>query len=437
MSEIVNPSILSGFMELLPEEQVQFNRLKEIVEEGFVEFGYLPIETPAIEKLEILLSKGGGETQKQIYKIEDKSINQALKYDLTVPLARYVAQYQYDLTFPFKRYQIDRVYRGERNQRGRYREFYQADIDIIGRENLSLINDAEIPYTMYKIFKKLNIGKFTFHVNNRKILNGYFEYLAIEDKDETMRILDKIEKIGYKNVREEFTEIGIDEDTQNKIFDLIKFDTNEDVLKRLKSLDVDNKTYIEGVKELELVYKYMKEFQIEEEYINLDISIARGLDYYTSTVIETFLDGHEDLGSVCSGGRYDNLASNFTKTKLPGIGLSIGLTRLFFTLKEANLINYMDDDFHYIKALIIPMNEEQMEYAIKVGNMLRNEGENIQIYYESGKMKKKFSYADKINCEYSIIIGSDEAKEEKVSLKNMKTGLQETVQLNELINMIK
>ena len=439
MSNIINPSILPGFMELLPEDQVIFNKMKDIVEEEFVKFGYFPIETPVIEKTEILLSKGGGETQKQIYKIEDKSTDQALKFDLTVPLARYVSQYQHELVFPFKRYQIDRVHRGERNQRGRYREFYQADVDIIGRESLSIVNDAELPKTMYNIFKRLNIGSFTFNINNRKILNGYFEYLNIKDREETLRILDKIEKIGEKKVRDSFNDLGIDKNCQDKIFLLIENVSNEEVIEKLDKLssEIDNETFLEGVEELETVYKYMKEFGIEDKCIELDLSIARGLDYYTGTVLETFLNDHKELGSICSGGRYDDLASNFTNLKLPGIGLSIGLTRLFYILKENNLINFIDEDEHYLKAVVIPMSKNEYSYGIKLTNLLRDKGYPCDIYFEGGKMKKKLSFSDKVNCQYVIIIGENEVKEEKVSLKNMASGEQELVDLDNIFNHIK
>lgn len=434
MSKIIQASILPGFMELLPNDQVEFDHLKMIVEEEFKKFGYFPLDTPLIEKRELLLSKGGGETSKQIYNIENKSTDQSLRFDLTVPLARYVAMNENELAFPFKRYQIAKVYRGERNQRGRFREFYQADIDIVGRDKLSIYNDAEIPYTMYKIFKRLKIKGFSFHINNRKLLNGFLNILKIDDKEECLRTMDKMAKIGEDKVREILGNMKINEEKQDIILSLFEERTNEETLEFLDNFNKNNKdeVFAEGIQELKLVYLNMKAFGIEDECIKIDLGITRGLDYYTGSVYETFITGLEEVGSVCSGGRYENLASNFTKKTLPGIGLSIGLTRLYFILKEQDMIDFQEDE-NYIKALIIPMSEDKIPYAIDIVNLMRDKGVNSQIYFESGKMKKKFTYADKIKAKYAITIGEEEVKTNSLSIKNLTTGNQEKVAREDLI----
>lgn len=431
MTNIVRPSILPGFMELLPEDQILFDRMKEIVEEKFQKFAFLPIETPVIEKSEILFAKGGGETQKQIYKIESKSTDMSMRFDLTVPLARYVAQYFSQLQFPFRRYQIGKVYRGERNQRGRFREFYQADIDIIGHERLSLYNDAEIPAVIYEVFQALNFTDMTFHVNNRKLMNGYFASLGVEDTVGTLRSIDKLAKIGVDQVKEELFEIGLSPEDADRIINFISFEgSNEEKLQMLQALEVLNPIFIEGREELVEVYGLMKDFGVPESNILIDLSITRGLDYYTGTVFETFLDGYESIGSVCSGGRYDDLAGNYTKQKLPGIGLSIGLTRLFYQLKEADLIRF--EAKPAIEALIIPMKGCE-DYGIQVLQKLRAQGKRVQIYLEGGKMKKMFAYADKLAIPKVIIAGESERDKGAVSVRDMKTGDQVEILVDDLI----
>lgn len=428
---IIQPSILPGMMELLPEDQVEFNKMKEIIEDTFKKYAFFPMDNPVMEKMEILSAKGGGETQKQIYEFTKGSTDIGLRFDLTVPLARYVAMNFSDLTFPFRRYHIGKSYRGERNQRGRYREFYQCDVDIIGHESLSLYNDAEIPMVMAEIFESLKLDNYIFHYNNRTMLNGFFESLGIEDTVFALRTIDKILKIGEDNVKKEFVENGISEEKVNKILEFITFKgDNRQTLEYLKSLEISEETFIKGLNELEFVYEEMLRFGIKEEHITIDLSITRGLDYYTGTVIETFLKGYESIGSICSGGRYDDLASNYTKQKLPGIGLSIGLTRLYYQLKEANLINY--EVKPAVEALVIPMKGME-NYAVDLLNNLRKHDIIVQAYLESGKMKKKFNYADKLNIPYVIVIGEDEIKEEKYSLRDMKTGEQKLVGIDYLI----
>lgn len=439
--ELIQPSILSGFMELSPEDQVLFNQMKAIVEKHFQAYGFWPLDTPAIEKTEVLFSKGGGETAKQVYRIErsDHSADQALRFDLTVPLARYVAQHSQELSFPFRRYQIAKVWRGERSQKGRYREFYQADIDIIGRDQLALLNDAEIPSVIDHIFQDLGLEGLVFHINHRALLNGFFQMIGVKDLEETLRAIDKLSKIGEAGVGDILRETGLSEEGITRIFDFIaSCPSNEETLNKLHRLEAEketNEAYRQGLSDLTRVYEAMQQFGIDPERIRIDLSITRGLDYYTGMVYETFIQGHESIGSVCSGGRYDDLASNFSKEKFPGIGISIGLTRLFYQLQAADLISWGQGD--YLKALVIPMSEEEEPAAIKVVNQLRKVGLSSQLYSESGKMKKKFSYADRIQAAFVVIIGGEERAAGLVSLKNLKTGDQERLSLDEAIERIR
>ncbi len=428
---IVTPSILAGFMELLPEDQILFDQMKAIIEDKFKKYAFLPIDTPIIEKTEILLSKGGGETQKQIYKVVKGDRDMALRFDLTVPLARYVAMNANQLSFPFRRYQIGKVYRGERNQKGRFREFYQCDIDIIGQDRLAIYNDAEIPAVIYEVFCALNMTEIVFCMNNRKLLNGYFESVGITDFTNALRSIDKLAKIGQDAVVAELVAQGSDVEKIGALMDFIAFDgTNEETLAMLETLGIASESFVEGLEELKTVYAYMKRFGIPDERIKIDLSITRGLDYYTGTVFETFLVGHEGIGSVCSGGRYEDLASNFTKQKMPGIGLSIGLTRLFYKLKEEDLISLDEDPL--IQGLIIPMSDDEIDLAIEAAALLRLSDKRVQVYMEGGKLKKKFNYADKLNVPYAIIIGEEEAKTDTFTVRDMKTGEQRVLSRSDL-----
>ena len=334
------PRTLSGFMELLPDEQILFNQMKKTIEETYQKYGFLPLDTPVIELSEVLLAKAGGETEKQIYRFNKGDNDLSLRFDLTVPLSKYVAKNYGNLNFPFRRYQIGKVYRGERTQKGRFREFYQCDIDVIGDGELDLINDAELPSVIYTIFTKLGFSNFTIRINNRKILNGLFESLNQKEKAvEILRIIDKIDKIGKDAVIEELEKIEVEKEAVEKIIEFISINgTSDEKIEKLKKLNIENETYIKGVEELEYVVKHMRMFEIPENNFNVDLTIARGLDYYTGTVYETFLNDYRELGSVCSGGRYENLAEYYTDKKLPGVGVSIGLTRLFYKLNEMNLI---------------------------------------------------------------------------------------------------
>ena len=432
--QIVKPSTIAGVMELLPEDQLVFDNIKSTIEETFKKYQFLPLDTPLIEKNEILFAKGGGETEKQIYSIDSTSKDMSLRFDLTVPLARYVAEHFSDLNFPFKRYHIGKVYRGERNQKGRYKEFYQCNIDIIRNGSLSIYNDALMPKVIFEIFKKLEFNDIVFHINNRKLLNGYFKSLGIEDSTEILRTVDKLAKIG-KEETVKLLEKEVDLESAQKIVDFLTRDfTNKELLEDLRNNE-SNDLYNEGLKELESVYDYMLKFEIPDENIKIDLSITRGLDYYTSTVYETFLTGFESLGSVCSGGRYENLASNFSKQSLPGVGLSIGLTRLFYQLKQ---IGYVDKHKNALtEVLVIPMDEEFDFYAIELVNFLRKNGISVDIYLESGKFKKKLTYADKLNIKNVIIIGEEEFKENKLTLKNMEDGSQELLGFEEVLEKFK
>ena len=428
--EKVEPRTLAGFMELLPNEQILFNQMKEKIEKTYKKFGFLPLDTPVIELAEVLLAKAGGETEKQIYRFQKGDTDLALRFDLTVPLAKYVAKNYGNLSFPFRRYQIGKVYRGERAQKGRYREFYQCDIDIIGDGELDLINDAEIPAVIYTMFRELGFEDFTIKINNRRILNGLFE--SVDQKEnavEILRIIDKIEKIGKEEVIKEFEELGLKEKQISNIIDFIEIEgTSDEKIEKLENLGIENETYLKGVKELKTVIKNVRLFGVPEENFKVDLTIARGLDYYTGTVYETFLNKYREIGSVCSGGRYENLAEYYTDKSLPGVGVSIGLTRLFYKLNELNLIKA--DRKSVADILIIPM-EENLEESIKLATKLRNIGINTEIYLNDKKLKAKFKYADKLEIPYVIVLGEDEINAKEITLKDMKTGSEEKLPMDE------
>lgn len=417
----IEPRTLPGFMELMPNEQILFEQIKEKIEKTYQKFGFLPLDTPVLELSDVLLAKAGGETEKQIYRFEKGDTDISMRFDLTVPLAKYVAKNYGNLSFPFRRYQIGKVYRGERAQKGRFREFYQCDIDIIGDEELSVINDAELPSVIYTVFKELGFDDFTICMNNRKILNGLFESLEQKENSvEILRIIDKIEKIGKDAVIEELQKINISRDSIEKIINFIQIDgTTDEKLKRLQNLNIENETFKIGLEELTQVIKYVRAFGIPEQNFKVDLTIARGLDYYTGTVYETFLNQYRELGSVCSGGRYENLAEYYTDKRLPGVGISIGLTRLFYKLNELNLISANKKSISDV--LIVPMIED-MTVPIKVANNLRNKGINTEIFLNNKKLKAKMKYADKLEIPYVIVIGEDEVNSGVLKVKNMRTG---------------
>ena len=432
------PRTLSGFMELLPEDQILFNQIKNTIEEIYKLYGFLPLDTPIIELSEVLLAKAGGETEKQIYRFQKGDTDLSLRFDLTVPLAKYVAKNYGNLSFPFRRYQIGKVYRGERTQKGRYREFYQCDIDIIGDERLDLLNDAELPSIIYSIFSKLDFGEFTICINNRKILTGLFEELELEQKSqEVLRIIDKIAKIGKDTAIKELEKIQIGKEKINKIIEFVEIQgtTDEKLQKLYEMIDIESQSYFKvdnevfktGVEELKQVIENIRILGIPDKNFKIDLSIVRGLDYYTGTVYETFLNEHKELGSICSGGRYENLAENYTDKKLPGVGISIGFTRLFYQLKESNLLKIKEKSIS--KIIIIPMVKDNTK-AIKLASDLRNLGVPTQIFLEDKKLKAKLKYADKLNIPYMILIGEDEIKNNFVKVKNMQTGEEVQVELN-------
>ena len=421
MENRVEPRTLPGFMELLPNEQILFDQMKQKIEDSYKTFGFLPIDTPIIESSEVLLAKAGGETEKQIYRFTKGDNDLSLRFDLTVPLAKYVAKNYGNLNFPFRRYQIGKVYRGEKAQKGRYREFYQCDIDIIGDGELDIINDAEIPSVIYSTFRKLGFENFTVKINNRKILNGLYESIGQKENSvEIMRIIDKIEKIGEDAVKEEISKLGVPDNDIEKIINFIKIDgTSDEKIEKLENLQIDNETYLMGVNELKAVINNIRLFGVPEKNFTVDLTIARGLDYYTGTVYETFLNEYRELGSVCSGGRYENLAENYTDRKLPGVGISIGLTRLFYKLNELNLIKA--DKKSISNILIIPMTEKK-EVPFKLATDLRQLGVNTEIYLSDKKIKAKMKYADKLEIPYVVVIGDEEIETKKIKLKNMTTG---------------
>lgn len=435
MEKKIQPKTLPGFMELLPNEQILFNKMKETIKKSYEKYGFLPLNTPIIEDASVLLAKAGGETEKQIYRFNKGENDLALRFDLTVPLSKYVTEYYDKLSFPFKRYQIGKVYRGEKPQRGRYREFYQCDIDIIGDGELSIMNDAEIPAVIYNTFKELGFDDFTICINNRKILNGLFASLGLENKStEILRIIDKIEKIGKEETKKELLEY-CEEKQADTIMKFILIEGNNDnKVQELEKLGIQNPVFAEGLEELKQVIKFIKIFGVPDDYYKIDLTIARGLDYYTGTVYETFLNKYKKMGSVCSGGRYDNLTEYYTERKMPGVGISIGLTRLFFQLMDNNIISAEGQSIS--DALVISMTDNY-DTCVEVAAKLRENGINVQVNLENQKIAKKFKYANNSNVKYVIIIGEDEIKNNVVALKNMETGEQQTLKLEEAISLIK
>ncbi len=432
------PRTLSGFMELLPAPQRQMERMMEILRNTYALYGFTPLDTPVIESSEVLLAKGGGETEKQIYRFQKGDADLSLRFDLTVPLAKYVALHYSDLTFPFRRFQIGKVYRGERAQRGRFREFYQADIDVIGDGKLSILNEAEIPAIIYKTFSALGLRRFRIRVNNRKILNGFYASLGLADKaGDVMRTVDKLEKIGPEKVREILTgDLGVGPERAGEILDFIAITgETEEILSALEARRGRNEVFDQGVDELKTVVKHLGAFGVPAENFAVDLTIARGLDYYTGTVYETVLLDHPEIGSVCSGGRYDNLAKYYTDKQLPGVGISIGLTRLFYVLGEQGMLN-PELNTAPADVLILPMTED-LSAAIALATELRENGVRAQLHCEEKKFKQKISYADKLGIPYVIFLGEDEINAGVVACKDMATGEQTKLDAKATIYRIK
>ena len=422
---VLKPRTLSGFMELLPAPQQQMERMMDILRRTYALYGFTPLDTPIIESSEVLLAKGGGETEKQIYRFTKGDADLSLRFDLTVPLAKYVALHYNELSFPFRRFQIGKVYRGERAQRGRFREFYQADIDVIGDGKLAPINDAEIPAIIYKVFSTLGLKRFQIRVNNRKILNGFYAMLGLtEQSGDIMRTVDKLDKIGAEKVRAILVEdFAIPVEKADEILRFISISgTSEEILQALADYCGRNDLFDEGLDELGMVVNHLAAFGVPAENFVVDLTIARGLDYYTGTVYETALLDHPEIGSVCSGGRYDNLAAYYTDKQLPGVGISIGLTRLFYVLGEQGMLN-PDLPTAPADVLILPMTDD-LSPAVSFATLLRENGVRAQLHCEEKKFKAKMSYADKLRIPYVVFLGEDEIGAGVVACKDMATGEQ-------------
>lgn len=434
--QIVEPSILSGFMELLPKEQLVFNKMLDTIKNTYESFGFVPIDTPVIEKSEVLLAKSGGDTAKQVYRFNKGDNDLSLRFDLTVPLARFVSMHYGELTFPFRRYHIGKVYRGEKPQKGRFREFYQCDIDIIGNGSLGIINDAEIVSVIYTTFKNLGFSDFTIMINNRKLLGGFFAAYGIGDPTEVLREVDKLDKIGEAAVKEQLLKLGMTEEGADATMKLASLCGKPlEIIEKLKTWNIENELFATGLSELETVCGAISALGVPDDFFRLNLKIARGLDYYTGTVYETVFNSHPELGSVCSGGRYDELASNYTNQSLPGVGISIGLSRLFYQLRESGLIE------ESAKAtptdiLVVPM-DDTMNYALSVAARLRGEGLSVETYLNGGKMGKKLNYANKLGIPYVAVCGEEEAQNGTVMLKNMITGEQTSMNIDAAIALLR
>ncbi|HET8942788.1 MAG TPA: histidine--tRNA ligase [Rudaea sp.] len=444
---------MPGVMELLPLDQIAFQALLDTVRRNFEHFGFLPIETPVMEFTDVLLTKQGGETERQVYFVQstgalgsadaaaDKLPELALRFDLTVPLARYVAEHERDLNFPFRRYQIQRVYRGERAQRGRFREFYQCDIDVIGKDALSIRYDAEIPAVIFSVFRDLAIGAFTIQLNNRKIMRGFFEGLGIDDGESqalALREVDKLDKRGADYVRDALMGdgFGLSAEAAQKILDFVQIRSHGhcDALARLDALGIGSETFNAGIAELRETLELIKAFGVPETHYAINLSIARGLDYYTGTVYETTLNEHPQIGSICSGGRYENLASNYTKSHLPGVGISIGATRLFWQLREAKLLDVAAST---VKVLVTQMDEAQLPAYLELANQLRSAGIATEVVLETGKLGKQFKYADRAGIRFVLVLGPDELAKGTVTVKDMGRQDQFEVSRTELVKALR
>ena len=428
----VKPRTLSGFMELLPADQQKMELLLSALRESYALYGYTPLDTPILESSEVLLAKGGGETEKQIYRFTKGDSDLAMRFDLTVPLAKYVALHYNELTFPFRRYQIGKVYRGERAQRGRFREFYQADIDLIGDGKLDIMNEAEVPAVIYHTFSTLGLKNFRIRVNNRKVLNGFYALLGLSEKSsDVMRTIDKLDKIGPEKVRTILVEeFAVPADTADELMRFIACPgTSEEKLAFLEQYRGRNEVFDLGLDELSTVVKYVALFGVPAENFEVDLTTARGLDYYTGTVYETVLTDHPEVGSVCSGGRYDNLAEFYCDRALPGVGISIGVTRLFYVLQEQQMLS---DELITApaEAVVIPMGDV-LDASVSAATVLRAAGIRTQVYFENRKFKQKIGYADKSGIPFAVLIGENEAAEGKVAVKDMKSGEQLTLSAGE------
>lgn len=430
----VQPRTPSGFGEYLPSEQIEFNRLLDIVRSTYEKYGFAPIDTPDLELSEVLLAKGGGETEQEVYRFTRGRNDLTLRYDLTIPLARYAAEHQNDLVFPFRRYHIGKVHRAERAQAGRFREFYQCDIDVIGSD--STIIDAEFPAVINEIFDQFGFGEFTIRINNRLILNGFFEGIGLANVSrDVLRTIDKMEKISHDELVSELKEIGLNEEQTARVLEFTDIQgSNDEILDSLKQTGITNLSFTEGVAKLEILINTLRSMNVPESRFKIDLKIARGLDYYTGTVYETILNEHPGLGSVCSGGRYDDLAKHYTATELPGVGISIGLTRLFYKLREAGVI--APKQHSPANVVVMPIDENNLDYGIEVAAKLRAEAIATVLYSEPDQLKKKLRYADRMGFTYVILLGDKEKSTSTVSLKNMPASTSENVSIGQAIKTI-
>src|SRR5574337_2003104 len=426
---------MPGVLELLPLDQIAFQRMLDVIRRNFERFGFLAVETPAIEYADVLLTKTGGETERQVYfvqstgalgKADERTPEMTLRFDLTVPLARYVAEHERELSFPFRRYQMQRVYRGERAQRGRFREFYQCDIDVIGKDTLSVRYDAEIPAVIHAVFRALDIGAFTIWLNNRKLMRGFFEGLGIGDGEKQMLVLrevDKLDKRGAGHVRGVLTgdAFGLSGEAVDEILRFVEVRSTSlaDAHAKLDALGAGSETFERGRAELREVLDTVAAFGVPESAFALNLSIARGLDYYTGTVYETTLNEHPEIGSICSGGRYDNLAGNYTKSSLPGVGISIGLTRLFWQLREAGLLRTANST---VQVLVTQMDAARLPECLAIAKELRDAGIATEVALEGGKLGKQLKYADRAGIRFAVVAGEDELARGAVAVKDLRRG---------------
>jgi histidyl-tRNA synthetase len=437
-----------GVLELLPLEQIAFQDMLDTIRRGYERFGFLPVETPVMELTDILLTKQGGETERQVYFVQstgnlekDGLPELALRFDLTVPLARYVAEHEHQLNFPFRRYQMQRVYRGERAQRGRFREFYQCDIDVIGKDSLSIRYDAEVPAVIYQVFRDLKIGPFIIQLNNRRLLRGFFENLGVADGEKqalVLREIDKLDKVGAEKVAQSLRDggFGLDDAAIAKILDFVQIrsTSHADALARLDALGQGGETFEQGIAELRQVLELIRAQGVPEAYYALNLSIARGLDYYTGTVYETHLVEHPQIGSICSGGRYENLAAHYTKSHLPGVGISIGATRLFWQLREAGLVG---SGASTVQALVTQLDEAELPRYLGIASELRQAGINTEVVLEAGKLAKQFKYADKAGVRFAIVVGSEEIAAGTVVIKDLRRQEQFSVPRAEMVKALR
>lgn len=434
MAQNKNIKSLSGIISLCPSDQILFNKIKDIIIKTYELFGFEPTDTPVIDRSSVLLAKVSSDTEKEIYRFQKGNNDLALRFDLTVPFAKYVVSSKNDINFPFRRYEIGKSFRGERPQKGRFREFYQCDADIIGKNNLSFLSDADIINLIYKTLINLNIeNKFIIKINNRKILLGFLKDFT-DKTNEVMLIIDKLNKISKKDTKKQLKVLNIKDEDIEKIFNFINLSKGGDIIENLRTFNVNNSLMQDGVEELSTVISYLKDLNLPENHYEIDLSIVRGLDYYTGTVFETLLKGHEEFGSIASGGRYDDLCSLYGNEKYPGVGMSIGLNRLFSAFLDLNLIEKTNNSVSEV--LILPMDKSRISYSLNLLSKLRENNINTSIFENEKNLKNKLEYANKIGVPYIVIIGENEENNNNYTLKNMESGEQFVLNIDKLIKKL-